>query len=199
MRDALIRDADMFFSRWGASRKPRWMLWVRLLTLTPGFQLVFWLRVQRALGSIPLVGPALRRVLWYGTSIYFSCDIDPQVVIGPGLYTPHPLGIVIGGGVRIGANVSILQNVTLGRVATEHLDPIIGDNVEIGAGAVVLGSIRIGSGAKVGANSVVLKDVPAGAVAVGAPARLVGKRKPGSADGAPTEQDVRPVYARVGR
>ncbi len=173
MRSALVQDANMFLSRWGASRKPRWMLWGRLLFLTPGFQFVFWLRVQRSLAVVPLLGPALRRVIWYCTTIWFSCDVDPQVEIGPGLYTPHPLGIVIGGGVCIGRNVSILQNVTLGRVANEHLDPTIGDDVEIGAGAVVLGAVHVGSGAKVGANSVVLKDVPAGAIAVGAPARVI--------------------------
>ena len=173
MRSALVQDANMFLSRWGASRKPQWILWGRLFFLTPGFQFVFWLRVQRAVAIIPLLGPALRRVIWYCATIWFSCDVDPQVEIGPGLYTPHPLGIVIGGGVRIGKNVSILQNVTLGRVATEHLDPTIGDDVEIGAGAVVLGAVHVGNGAKVGANSVVLKDVPAGAIAVGAPARLI--------------------------
>ena len=94
--EALTRDAQMFFSRWGTSRKPRWMLWGRLLLLTPGFQLVFWLRVQRALKTVPVVGPALRRCLWYVTTIWFSCDVDPEVEIGPGLYLPHPLGIVIG-------------------------------------------------------------------------------------------------------
>ncbi len=177
MREALARDAGMFFSRWGNSRKPRWMLWGRLLLLTPGFQLVFWLRVQRSLGAVPVLGPGLRRILWYFTTIWFSCDVDPEVEIGHGLYLPHPLGIVIGGGVKIGSNVSILQNVTLGRVATEHLDPTLGDNVEIGAGAVVLGAIHVASGAKVGANSVVLKDVPAGAIAVGAPARIIERLK----------------------
>ena len=101
MRAALTRDAQMFFSRWGTSRKPRWMLWGRLLLLTPGFQLGFWLRVQRALKTVPVVGPALRRCLWYVTTIWFSCDVDPEVEIGPGLYLPHPLGIVIGGGVKI--------------------------------------------------------------------------------------------------
>lgn len=173
MPDHLARDAQRFFSRWGTSRKPRWMLWGRLLLLTPGFQFVAMLRLQRAVARIPVLGKGVRRVLWYWTTIWFSSDVDPEVQLGPGLYIPHPLGIVIGGSVRIGADVSILQNVTLGRTGIEHRDPAIGDNVELGAGAVVLGAVSIGNGAKVGANSVVLKDVPAGAVAVGAPARVL--------------------------
>jgi serine O-acetyltransferase len=158
------------------SIKPVWLLWFRLFLLTPGFQLVFWMRVQRAITRLPLIGPALRRVVWYWTTIVFGCDIDPQAAIGRGLYLPHPTGIVIGGQVRIGKSVTIQQNVTLGRVKREiGDDPIIEDNVEIGAGAVILGAITIGAGAKIGANSVVLNDIPAGAVAVGAPARVLAR------------------------
>lgn len=174
MRDLIARDAEMFFCRWEASRKPRWMLWGRLFLLTPGFQLVFSLRLQRALVRLPVIGAALRRILWYFTTLWFSCDVDPEAEIGPGLYVPHPLGIVITGSVRIGANVSLLQNVTLGRIGTAHRDPVIGNDVEIGAGAAILGPHRIGSHARIGANSVVLDDVPASAVAVGNPARIVG-------------------------
>jgi serine O-acetyltransferase len=63
--------------------------------------------------------------------------------------------------------------VTLGRAGLDHVYPVIGNGVEIGAGASILGAIHIGDGARIGANSVVLKDVPAGAVAVGAPARVI--------------------------
>ncbi len=169
----LARDAELFLSRLGASRKPRWMLWGRLLLLTPGFQFVLWLRLQRAVASLPFLGPVLRRLFWYWTRLCFASDVDTQARIGPGLYTPHPFGIVIGAGVRIGRNVAILQRVTLGRAGLDHVYPVIGDSVEIGAGAAILGAIRIGDGARIGANSVVLKDVPAGAVAVGAPARVI--------------------------
>ena len=173
MNATLIRDAEMFLMRWGTPRKQRWMLWLRLIFLTPGFQFIFWLRLQRAVSSVPVVGPVLRRILWYGTRIWFSSEVDTQARIGPGLYMPHPHGIVIGAGVKIGENVSILQRVTLGRAGDSHVYPTIGNGVEIGAGAAVLGAITLGDGAKIGANSVVLKDVPAGAVAVGAPARLI--------------------------
>lgn len=169
----LARDAHLFLARLGVSRKPRWMLWARLAFLTPGFQFVFWLRLQRAVARLPILGPVLRRIFWYWTRLCFSSDVDTRARIGPGLYTPHPFGIVIGAGVRIGENVAILQRVTLGRAGTDHVYPVIGNGVEIGAGAAILGAISIGDGARIGANSVVLKDVPAGAVAVGAPARVI--------------------------
>ena len=115
----LARDMDIFLLRLGASRKPRWMLSLRLFLLTPGFQFVFWLRLQRKVGAIPLAGPVLRRILWYGTRVCFASDVDTQARLGSGLYMPHPFGIVIGAGVRIGENVAILQRVTLGRAGLE--------------------------------------------------------------------------------
>jgi acetyltransferase-like isoleucine patch superfamily enzyme len=50
----------------------------------------------------------------------------------------------------------------------------VGDDVLIGAGAVVLGPVTIGDGAVIGANAMVITDVPAGGLAVGNPARVVG-------------------------
>lgn len=173
MTALLIRDAEMFLGRLGPSSKPRWILWLRLLMLTPGFQFVFWLRMQRAVGRVPVIGPILKRILWYWTRIWFSCEVDTGAEIGGGFYTPHPLGIIIGAGVIIGENVAILQRATLGRAGTNHIYPQIGNGVEIGSGAAVLGAIKIGDGVRIGANSVVLRDVPAGAVAVGAPARII--------------------------
>ncbi|NPD16317.1 hypothetical protein HOY34_14045 [Xinfangfangia sp. D13-10-4-6] len=162
----------------GSSRKPRLFLWLRLWLLTPGFQLMVLVRLQRGLTRIPLlgpvIGPALRRILWYISTIWFGCDISTNARIGPGLYLPHPIGIVIGGDVRLGAGVTILQNVTLGRRdLTQSGSPTIGDGAEIAAGAVIAGPVTIGNDAKIGANSVVLHDVPAGRVAVGVPARVL--------------------------
>ncbi|MEW6685194.1 MAG: hypothetical protein AB1393_03190 [Candidatus Edwardsbacteria bacterium] len=66
------------------------------------------------------------------------------------------------------------QGVTLGGTSLEKKKrhPTIGHNVEIGAGAIVLGHITVGDGARVGAGSVVVKNVPSGATAIGVPARL---------------------------
>jgi serine acetyltransferase len=90
-----------------------------------------------------------------------------------GIKFPHPLGIVIGDGVRIGKEVRIYQNVTIGLLkntpaheAREEY-PTIEDGVIIYAGAVIAGPITIGSGATIGANSVITHDVPRGATAFG--------------------------------
>ena len=76
---------------------------------------------------------------------------------------------------RIGNDVQIRQNTTLGVVRNNHNFelPIIEDGADIGCGACVLGAIRIGRNAVVGANAVVLRSVPDDAVAVGVPARIV--------------------------
>ena len=54
--------------------------------------------------------------------------------------------------------------------------PTIGERVDIGCGACILGGVTIGDGSRVGANAVVLIDVPPGATAVGVPARIVGAK-----------------------
>ncbi|WP_263563996.1 serine O-acetyltransferase [Paucibacter sp. DJ1R-11] len=104
----------------------------------------------------------------------FSIALPPTVAVGKNvLFGYSGLGIVVHARVFIGSNVKISQNVTLGGRSGYLEVPIIEDDVDIGAGACVLGPVRIGRGAKIGANAVVLKDVPAGAVAVGVPARIL--------------------------
>jgi serine O-acetyltransferase len=87
---------------------------------------------------------------------------------------PHPNGVVVHSGARIGADVTIMQQVTLGERSPQVPGaPVIGDGAFIGAGAKVLGPVHIGERATVGANAVVTRDVPAGATVVGAN-RLIG-------------------------
>jgi serine acetyltransferase len=86
---------------------------------------------------------------------------------------PHPVGIVIGDGVRIGHECRIYQNVTIGLIENlpapeaRHQYPTLDDNVVVYAGAVIAGAIHIGAGCIIGANAVITKDVPAGFVAYG--------------------------------
>jgi len=90
---------------------------------------------------------------------------------------PHPIGIIIGRGVKIGKNCTIYQNVTIGaktvEESTNNFYPQIGDNVIIGANAVIIGNIIIGDNAYVGAGSVVTKSVNENDWVVGNPAKRI--------------------------
>jgi serine O-acetyltransferase len=92
-------------------------------------------------------------------------------VIGPGLYIQH--GWATGVGARsIGKNCWINQQVIVG-YSDETSCPTIGDDVTIGAGAIVIGDITIGDRAVIGAGAVVVKSVPSDCSVVGNPAYIV--------------------------
>lgn len=107
-----------------------------------------------------------------------GADIDPRASIGPGLLLQHPVGVVIGGGCVVGANVTLMSNVVLGRRRPAQATgndgyPKVGAGVFIGTGSAVLGDIRLGDGSSIGAHSLVLADVPSLGTAIGSPARLI--------------------------
>lgn len=102
-----------------------------------------------------------------------GCSFTKATEIGPGLRIHHFGNIFIHSNVKIGANCTLRQGVTIGNRIEGGPVPVLEDDVELGAYAQVLGGIRIGRGAKIGAMSVVLKDVPPGATAVGIPAKII--------------------------
>ncbi|TVV73602.1 serine acetyltransferase [Sphingomonas solaris] len=126
-------------------------------------------QAAHAKGNHRAAGRAARRL-----RLDFGCFVQPAAVIGPGLRLPHPNGIVIGSGARIGARCTLYHQVTLGAArqgegfSTAY--PRLGDDVMVFAGAKLIGAIRIGDRATVGANAVVLKDIPDGHRAIGVPA-----------------------------
>jgi len=106
-------------------------------------------------------------------------SIHPSASIGTSVFLDHASGIVIGSFVAIGDEVTIMQNVTIGRkVETPDRAPRIGRGVLLSTGATVLGDVNIGDFAKIGAGSVVTDDVPSGCTAVGVPARLTNCPEP---------------------
>jgi serine O-acetyltransferase len=112
----------------------------------------------------------------------FAVDIHPAAVIGPGFLLDHGTGCVIGETAVVGANVSILQNVTLGGTGKAAGDrhPKVGDGVLIGACATVLGNIVVGAGAQIAAGSLVLRPVPPRTMVAGSPAAPVGRVEGGT-------------------
>ncbi len=106
----------------------------------------------------------------------FGVDIHPAATIGKGVMFDHATGIVVGETAVIEDNVSIMQQVTLGGTGNETGDrhPKVRSGVLIGTGATVLGNIEIGHSSKVGAGSVVLKSVKPCTTVAGVPAVVVG-------------------------
>ena len=120
--------------------------------------------------------PVLPAVLKLVSRIFFpACDIPFTAKIGKNAYFPHrAIGEVIHENAVIGENARIQANVVIGGKGQSGV-PTIGNNVQIGANAVIVGGVEIGDNAIVGAGAVVLIDVPAACVACGVPATVVKK------------------------
>lgn len=101
-------------------------------------------------------------------------EIHPGATIGQRFFIDHGMGVVIGETAEVGDDVLMYHGVTLGGVSTNpgKRHPTIGNNVQIGAGAKVLGPVTVEDGAKIGANAVLVKNLPAEHVGVGVPARV---------------------------
>jgi serine O-acetyltransferase len=113
----------------------------------------------------------LYKVLYKWIQIMTGIELPCEVEIGRNFVIDHFGGIIISGYAKFGDNCRIRNGVVVG---LQRIDdpraPVFGDNVDIGAGAKVLGAISIGSNVVIGANAVVLVDVPDNSIAVGVPA-----------------------------
>jgi serine O-acetyltransferase len=188
MEDAGIRRAIREDIRAVKERDPAFISYSRCLLNYKGYLSCQAYRVAHHLWNQGRISLAL--AIQSRVSEVFQVDIHPAAEIGSGIMLDHATGLVVGETARIGSNVSILHQVTLGGTGAVDGDrhPKIGDGVLIGAGAIILGNIDIGNGAKIGAGSVVLSDVPPHTTAVGNPARLLGgKRDPTKLKEIPSE------------
>ncbi len=103
-----------------------------------------------------------------------GCYISYTAEIGENIRFPHPIGIVVGEGVKLGNNIKIWQHVTLGssgRTGQNQSYPKIGDHVRIYEKASLLGDIKVGKNTIIGAYSLVLNDVPDNNITRGIPAK----------------------------
>jgi serine O-acetyltransferase len=115
----------------------------------------------------------LYKVLFKFVQILTGIELPCEVQIGRNFVIDHFGGIIISGYAQFGDNCRIRNGVVVGlRRVEEKSAPVIGDNVDIGAGAKLLGPIRIGNNVVIGANAVVLSDVPDNSIAVGVPAQV---------------------------
>jgi serine O-acetyltransferase len=104
-------------------------------------------------------------------------EIHPGAKIGHRFFIDHGTGVVIGETSEIGDDVLLYQGVTLGGTGKEKgkRHPTLLNNIVVGSGARILGNIIIGNNVKVGAGSVVLKSVPDNCTVVGVPGKIVAR------------------------
>jgi serine O-acetyltransferase len=168
--------------RCGDRAGQRW----REVLINPGMWAVLGYRFRRWIYLLPiprlvkkLFNPfATLNGLW--VLIVTNIDLSATAEIGPGLYIPHTGYIVVGSGVKIGSNCTLTQGVTIGHAGGgqkgAEVSPILGSRVYVGPSAIIIGPVVIGNDALVGAGAVVVHSVRPGDVVVGNPARVISGR-----------------------
>lgn len=111
------------------------------------------------------------------SEVLTGIELPCEATLGRRFRIDHFGGIVISGDAVFGDDCVVRNGVTVGLRHTGYRGaPILGDRVDIGAGAKILGPIRIGDDVAIGANAVVLVDVPSNSIAVGVPARVIPRK-----------------------
>lgn len=121
------------------------------------------------------------KFLKFFSEMLLGTELPCEAVIGRRFVIEHIGGIVVSGDAIFGDDCVMRNGVTVGlRNRGVRGSPTIGNRVDIGAGAKLLGPIRIGDDVAIGANAVVLCDVPANSIAVGIPARIIPRKSKGA-------------------
>jgi serine O-acetyltransferase len=124
----------------------------------------------------------LYRMLKTVSEVLTGIELPCEATLGRRFRIDHFGGIVISGDAIFGDDCVIRNGVTVGLKHTGHRGaPVLGNRVDIGAGAKVLGAIRIGDDVLIGANAVVIMDVPSNSIAVGVPARVLPRKSASAA------------------
>lgn len=176
LRELIASDLARFTQTYELRGQPysrRRIFWESVI-FKAGFQAVLLYRVSHWLYQRGWIYPPwlLSRV----SIAITGAEIEFNARIGPGMFVSHPVGIVVGRGTVIGANVTLFQGVTFG-VKSWHPDaitkfPRVGNKCYFFTGAAVLGDVTIGDNCIVGAHAVVTSDLPDGSLALGIPAKV---------------------------
>lgn len=153
---------------------------IKALYSHPSFTGVLWYRLSR-LFWLRRHNP-VHRFFWILTRVpypliraYSGVDLPPSVDFGPGLWIGHFGPTVINQEAKAGSNLAMHHGTTIGLGSGGV--PCLGDNVTIGAGAIIIGGIRVGNNVIIAAGAVVTKDVPDNCVAVGVPAQAIPREE----------------------
>ena len=146
---------------------------VEVLFCYPGLHAIFLHRVAHKLLNFKI--PFLPRLISNISRSFTGIEIHPGAKIGRRFFIDHGMGVVIGETVIVGDDVLLYQGVTLGGTGKEQgkRHPTLKNNIVVGSGAKILGNIIIGDNVRVGAGSVVICNVPNDSTVVGIPGRIV--------------------------
>ena len=145
-----------------------------IVVRSSGFHVMVLHRLGHTLahrGGLP--GRVLAGVLFWGIRHFYGCAIASTAQLHGGVILPHPQGIVIGSDVVIGPRSWIFHNVTLGGAPVKTGMPRVGADARIYCGAVLTGPITIGDNVMVGANAVVYRNIPDRALVRTGPVEVV--------------------------
>ncbi len=146
----------------------------------PGFHAILAHKLSNALWKSGLTTPA--RCVSQLARVWTGIEIHPGATIGRRVFIDHGMGVVVGETTVIGDDVVIYQGVTLGAGAAARMGsasrgkkrhPTLGNGVVVGSGAEIQGDILVGENVRVASGSIVLKDVPPNSVVVGVPGRVI--------------------------
>lgn len=166
--ETLKEDISTVYARDPAARNT-----LEIILCYPGLHALWLHRLAHALWKRGLV--TIPRLISHINRFLTGIEIHPGAKIGRRFFIDHGAGVVIGETAEIGDDVLMYQGAVLGGVSTEKTKrhPTVGNNVVIGAHAVILGPVNIGDNSRIGAGSVVVKSVPPGSTVVGVPGRVV--------------------------
>lgn len=141
------------------------------------YRLISFFAVKEKYSLVWVLGLPLM-VLYRVTVECFLCvELRGKTKVGKGLKIEHGYGLVINDNTVIGDNVHLRHSTTIGCKmnddGSQGPSPSIGNGVEVGANAVIIGGLVVGDNSTIGAGSVVLHDVPPNSVVVGNPAKII--------------------------
>lgn len=120
-----------------------------------------------------IIGFPVRKLYMITVQWFMGIDISDTTVFGKGFKVFHGQGLIIHSDTKIGNNVTVRHNTTIGVARDDGKCPIIGNNVNIGANSVIIGEIEIGDNVIVAAGSIVIKSIPPNKIVAGNPAKII--------------------------
>ncbi|MEM7707642.1 MAG: serine acetyltransferase [Pseudomonadota bacterium] len=141
------------------------------MLVSDGASAIILFRATHACGRHAVTKPLALVLRWFNKFLN-GCFIGVGADFGPGFVIMHPEGVIINSKVRAGRNITLESGVVIGD--DKGRSPVLGSDIYVGAGAKIIGELEVGDNVKIGANAVVTKSAPDGSTMLGIPARPYG-------------------------